>query len=180
MWAECPSWTRRPSTTGWRCSWAPSCRQLLAPALEPCARHAPCFSQSIWLRRCNTFICSTLLQGRVDCLACTVCPSIPEYAHSDACTPYRTGSRCCYDQNSGRWTQCRAGCQTEVSACLQLERAHSITVHLRSREFPTYAAQAETARVLAALEHLAQMQLGSNVSLSLVERGFPDNLVRGL
>ena len=39
--------------------------------------------------------------------------------------------------------------------CVQLERAHAITMHLRSREFPTYLAQAEAARVLAELERLA-------------------------
>ena len=61
--------------------------------------------------------------------------------------------------------------------CVQLERAHAITTHLRSREFPTYLAQAEAARVLAELERLAQLQLSSNAALGLIDAAFPDHLV---
>ena len=61
--------------------------------------------------------------------------------------------------------------------CVQLERAHAITMHLRSREFPTYLAQAEAARVLAELERLAQLQLSSNAALGLIDATFPDHLV---
>ena len=62
-----------------------------------------------------------------------------------------------------------------IELVLQLEVAHSITMHLRSREFPSYLAQAEAGRVLAGLEHQAQLHFGGQADLA--EAGFQDDLV---